>query len=330
MRSEKNTARQGIDVAELMAWEERCRTYGRDFWAILVYARSHMLRRCSAAERDYIDELVDLLEEAQKPLRPPILGLLRLHPHDPLDRLFNYQKRSIHVGVWGAAALAVYDDDRKALENFAARAVKDREAWPSLSRALIENRLHDWRDWRSAGNPEKWIARVTRHIQRQEAADADAPGTNQSDLLGRRRNTSPLDAFTDSEITEVDAEISLRYNFDGFREEARRRGDLEVMAYIEGLEVCLREGVATPRDAHRQICQQMGWNKFEASKIRARFLRLRSQAVEHTVRRHPAVTDASVTTYFEPLYDGTRGGAHGDWTHKKPPETVKPLKTRRK
>jgi hypothetical protein len=38
--------------------------------------------------------------------------------------------------------------------------------WPALAEALVENRLHGWKDWRQAMSPYAWLLRATEIIHR--------------------------------------------------------------------------------------------------------------------------------------------------------------------
>ena len=317
MRKGEGKTRQVVDVAELLMWWDRCEKYAKDFWIAVQYARNQMLRRLSTYDRARVYDLIDLLEVVQKPLRLPILGRVRLHPNDPIEQLFNYQKHCIQLGIWTVAELVVYDGDEDALKNFAKKALGSGSYWtyeirgqrirveklPVLERALVENHLRGWKDWRNATNPQSWVADVARKIAEYQAEKE----------AGRCPNPVPLDEIleTPAESSEHGVTVEPLYSFDAFKDEARRRGDLEVLAYIEGLEARTHLGF---KAAHREIRKQMGWDKFEASKIRGRFLRLRDAAADF-VTRSP-ISDGSRNAFFETFYDGERGRPHGEWKHK--------------
>jgi len=165
-----------------------------------------------------------------------------------------------------------------------------------LTEALVDSLIKETKVWREAENPMAYIAQVARNIARKEA-QGDAPETG----------TIPLDEIIDTpaESPEHGFSVERVYSFDALKDEARRRGDLEVLAYIEGLEAGLK---------HPQIRAQMGWNKFDASKIRGRFHRLRDAAAEYVTRS--AISDGSRTAYFETFYEGEKGRRHGEWKHK--------------
>jgi hypothetical protein len=166
-----------------LGWQDNCGKYGGDFWTAIAYARNCMLRRLPPHHQAQVLGLIGLLEEIQKPLTPPILWRLKLHPQAPLDELFNYQKHCVQVGMWVVAELAVYDSDIEVLKDFSRRAFGPGPHWtyriggksisveklPVLSRALVENHLHGWTDWRTADDPQAWVARVARDIAQQQA-----------------------------------------------------------------------------------------------------------------------------------------------------------------
>jgi len=312
-----------IDLAELLTWWERCAEYARDFWMAGLYARNNMLRRFPS-HRQQILELAALLDQVRRPL---MLHAVRLRPTDSIDAFCETQNHCRTLGVWTTAALAVYDDDMEALKNFARIALCDGEKWPALSVALVENRLHGWTDWRQARDPQAWIAARARAIADDEGADGDAPDTEAKagDALGPRRATVPLEeiAGTPAESSDHGITVQLVYSFE-LKDEARRRGDLELVAYIEGLEAARAQGL-DKRDAHRQVRKLMGWDKFAASKVRGRFERLKNEAAEYVA--HGIVSDASLNVFKEPLFGGSQGREHFDWRHK-PLPPHKPLKTK--
>ncbi|MCX6628583.1 MAG: hypothetical protein NTW28_13240 [Candidatus Solibacter sp.] len=282
-----------------------------------------------------MSSLIGLLEEIQKPLTAPILRRVKLHPQAPLDELFNYQKHCVQVGMWVVAELAVYDSDIEVLKDFSRRAFGPGTHWtyriegksisveklPVLSQALVENHLHGWTGWQNADDPQAWIARVARDIANQRAWE-EAP------LAVRQRHADgtedvvpavPLDeiAETPAESSEHGVTVERVYDFGALRDEALRRGDLDLAAYIDGMEAAATQ-TWDARAAHRQTRARLGWNKFKASDVRMRFQRLRDAAAVYVTRGHPAVSDASRNTFFETFYDGHRGLPHGEWKHKPP------------
>ena len=110
---------RGIDVNEWIAWRNRCEKYARDFFGAMVYARYELLRRLTR-EHDcaQVRELIDILDYVRPILQQDRIGL---HPAtvDELYALFVYQRHCSLVGKWVIAALAIYDEDREALKNFA-------------------------------------------------------------------------------------------------------------------------------------------------------------------------------------------------------------------
>lgn len=308
---------RGIDIAALMLHENRCGKFGQVFGAAIIYAR-RILRRLSVHDRAQVFELIELLEEVRKPLVPPLLGLVRLHPDDPLERLFHLQNRCIRVGNWAIAALAVYDDDQRALRNFSGIVRTSEEI---LARALVENHLRGWKDWRdpdkdgNTRNPEAWIRSRAFEIAAEEAKSADAPDDTISrrDVFGRRRRTVSLDD-EENPVDEVKfsepGTVERVYSFDGLKAAARRKRDADLVSYIEGWEDASDAGIKDQEKAHRLIRLERGWNKFKASAVRRRFEKLKLRAgadfVSELISSRPGC-DASRTVYREVLFEGERG-----------------------
>jgi hypothetical protein len=293
---------QGIDLCKLMEWWDYCDQLAKHFRRVREYAYRGVLRR-APQDTLYVYELIELLNHVISALEIPC-GPIPGQPKTIQDRVrwCEYQKRCKYVGVWSHAALAVYEADVVSLRIFSRAVLGKDEHWPYyLSRALVENHLRGWRDWRNSKDPQAYIARVARAIAEAEAKSA-APLEN-----------VPLDEIinTPAESAELGVTVEPVHSFEALKDETRRRGDLEVLAYIEGLEARTHLGF---KAAHREIRKQMGWDKFEASKIRGRFLRLRDAAAEYVT--HGPISDASRTVVFEPFYEGEKGRWHGDWRHK--------------
>jgi hypothetical protein len=301
----------------------------------------------SPETREQVSELVHWLEAAIDELRkmpPPRDG--RPDPRKTQERIDRCQasQRAIAVAVLTHAALTVcYGGDGECMSLYARTVLGlgthfkfeiggwriDVAKVPVFSFALVERMLkHQNGGWRDAKDPLAYIATQCRRMASKEAKES-APLRFPSFETGTRETTLPLAETAEADTEPAKTDVTRVYTFDGFKDEARRRADLEVLAYIEGLEAACTLGLDR-RAAHRQIRRQMGWNTVEAKKIRARFLRLRDQAAENTVRHHPALSDASCTVFFEPYYDAAQGRRHGGWTHKRAYPPPNPLEIKRK
>jgi len=325
VRNQTGETQQGIepiDLADLMAWWDRCEKFAHDFWVVSLHARYRMLRKLSPQDRVQVLELVDLLDEARGPLAFHIM---------PLAEPYDSQGWYIRVGVWATAALAVYDADVDALKIFTRLAFGDQtywdfkmpngqkisvEIWPVLSKALVESHLKGWKDWRNAkGDPQAYIARVARNIA-WEQAQADAA----------EANTIPLDeiAGTAAESSEAGVTVERRFterSLAALIDAARADPDLAsyVLLRVRGLK-------------HKAARAQLGWTKSHAYNVQVRYLRLRKKLREWGTGakyvERGVISDASRTTRYEVLEDGKlgsapprhgkhrSGGGRGVWQHR--------------
>jgi hypothetical protein len=290
-------------LADLWAWwEDNLEQHAQLYAVAADYARKTMLLRRGLAAHDgeQITEIAELLEGASD-----WLSIRR--KNIPLCMT---QMRTRKLGRWAVAALAVYDDNEAALRNIAQLVVGKSSAWPQLSRALVENHLKGWRDWRQSEDPQKWVAKVARHLMNEDAELF--PDTRLEDPEVPIEEILETAAEFESSIT-----VERRYSFDGFKGEARRRNDWELLAYIEALEAALAEG-RNQRGAHRAARRALDLNKHKASAVRRRFKRLKEEAAEIVTQGHPAMGDANRTAYFEPLDREGKGPCFGTWAHRKP------------
>jgi hypothetical protein len=311
-----------IDLADLMSWWDRCEKFAHDFWIISLYARYRMLRELSSQDRAQVQELVDLLDEAR--------GLLAVHTK-PLAELYDTQGWYIRVGIWATAALAVYDADKDALKNCTWLAFGNQthlefkmpngqkisvEIWPVLSKALVENHLKGWKDWRNVkGDPQAYIARVARNIA-WEQAQAEAA----------EANTIPLDEIAGTVAESSEAGITAERRFTERSLAAlidAARADPDLASYVPLRVAGLK---------HKAARARLGWTKSHAYNVQVRYLRLRKKLREcgtgaEYVERG-VISDASRNTFYEVLEDGKlgsapprhgkyrSGGGRGIWQHR--------------
>lgn len=326
---------QGIDIAEIMAWWTRCEQYARDFFVAMVYARDRMRRtlKLSPTQQKHISGLIELLEEARKPL---LLCRVKLHQQAPLEELFNHQKRCSLLGKWAIAGLAVYDGDGTALKNFTELALGPGDHFvgrikgvpvhdpiekvPLLSLALIENHLNGLRDWRHAHNPQAWVAEVTRNLAADEAKQQMPPKhtVQLGEIEGTLAESSELAATIEEHFTEQSLAAV----------EKAAEADPDLTAYV----ALRKKGLK-----HKGIRNQLGWTKSHAYNVQVRFLRLcnkvrdRRVGVELKVVTSPGFSDSSRFTEYEVLEDGKfgsapprigshrSGGGRGVWKHRQSP-----------
>jgi hypothetical protein len=224
---------------------------------------------------------------------------------------------SIRTAVVTHAALAVFYNDAESIPVFTETFLGAGRVWqipvrgqrvrvekaPVLSLALVQSVLQRARGWHDSDDPLAYIAAQCRYMARDQADEEAAPD-----------NTVPLEEVVDTPAEAGASAVTVErvYSFDAFKDEARRRGLLKVIAYIEGVEAGLREGIGY-RDMHRWVRRRMGWNKFQAADVRRQF-ELRDAAVGLVLRG--LVSEASVTWFWETLYAGERGRGRGAYAQR--------------
>lgn len=296
---------RGIDIARLMLWEERCTKYGRDFFTAVTYARNRMMPKLNPHDRLQVRELIGLLETARRLLQLAEKGCVKLRPSDRFDRLSDIQCKYINVGIWAVGALAVYDGDQAWLKEFTGRALGNPRLWQTLSKALVENHLRGWSDWRDAEDPYAWIKKVSHDIARQEAA-LDAP------LRFGDGPAIPLDevlipAQSPTDVNRIDAAIDALL----------RDASPDVKAYgalfLQGF-------------THEEVRRRLGWLRKRAHRAavayRRHLKRARSSSANSKALRQEIDGmlhgDANRTVTRVTFRDNDKGRLHTYYEHRKP------------
>ena len=118
-----------------------------------------------------------------------------------------YQCNCVKLSNWVLAALLIYADEpglREALKGFARDALGPGEylqrqvsgEWievdkvHALTKALVENHLKGWKDWRQADNPLAWIASVARSIGLEMATEDASLGQERQTVNGQQNQVS--------------------------------------------------------------------------------------------------------------------------------------------
>ena len=110
-----------------------------------------------------------------------------------------------------------------------------------IARAIVENGLKGWKDWRYAKDPQRWIGRVARDIASDIAVE-EPPTHNQE--TGDWELTEPVEiAFGTPAESDSRCTIIRLYHFDLLRSEAQRQSRHRVVDYIDRLEEGLNQGV---------------------------------------------------------------------------------------
>jgi hypothetical protein len=279
------------DLAEVMAWWDKAQDAARHFRGVNRYARAKILpsKSLSVHDKAHVYELIELLEYGLK-----ILSERRVS-------LFERQRRCVKLCAFVHAALAIYDEDITALRKFSNFVVSDAEQWPALSKALVESHLRGWKDWRQANDPPAWVASVTRNISETERKD-DQPNAETLPLeeIAEKPNEAVLvPRFTERSVSEL-------------IEAASHDPELREYTFLRA------RGWKT-----EAIRRKLGWSPEKAATVSKRFRRLRNRLRDQgagiqcrIATPHPAMSDASCTVFFEPLFDGTHGAETGIWQHK--------------
>ena len=195
-------------------------------------------------------ELIEILDYVRPILQQDRIGL---HPAtvDELYALFVYQRHRGLVGKRAIAALAIYDEDREALKTRIAVGPGDHlvvrrkgdgvlqtgtipaDEQLVIARAIVENGLKGWKDWRYAKDPQRWIGRVARDIASDIAVE-EPPTHNQE--TGDWELTEPVEiAFGTPAESDSRCTIIRLYHFDLLRSEAQRQSRHRVVDYIDRL-----------------------------------------------------------------------------------------------
>jgi hypothetical protein len=305
---------------------ERCQSAAALFDQVLTAARNGFESQVEAPNREPVRTLMNWLDMA--------IGVMRRYPAPRDGRpdlrsarhraaQVNHARHAIRVAHVAHIALTVfYGGDHESMALFTKTVlgagryfqfeIRGQEILvekePVFSLALVDSLLKRTKGWDSADDPLGYIADQTRHMAFDEADEQATPA-----------DTAPLDEIVGTPYESGEASVTVErvYSFDALKDEARRRGLLKVVAYIEGLEYASAEGITNYREAHRRARQQMGWNKFEASDIRRQFELLRDAAAGLVLRG--VVSEASITWLWETFYEGERGREHGGWSFRRPP-----------
>jgi hypothetical protein len=303
-------SRQKLDVNNALQLKEHWDKYAEialHFENVATLAKNHVLIG-SLGEYDaqQFEQWILLLESIIDALH---ISLQRGIPNTPEERIRQcyHQQRCMQVGVWTHAALSVYVADIGALRLFTRTILGDEEQWPVLSKALLENALHGWNDWRNADNPKAEIARIARRIARKEKK-ADAPSEEKTFL-------SFDESFDIAPEDIADAPVQT------FSLSAVLADDPDLLAYAKARQTA----------KHAAACKLLGWpNGSRAKAVQQRYL-----GWKRWLKDPPSGTsDASRTTEYEILEKGQRGsappslrggnrrsgGGRGVWQHREPKE----------
>jgi hypothetical protein len=196
------------------------------------------------------------------------------------------------------------------LQIFAKHITGSADHWQALSRALVENELNGQKDWRHANSPAYWVKKTANNITRKEywlPTYAVDPSEDK-------------DRIELEEVAEVSDEVMLepKYTERSLAElETAAKADRDVAEYLAAK-------IRYPHWRRDEIWGTLGWQAEHGERVDRRFRRLRNRlrelgaGIQCREYSRPGLSDASCTTYFEPLCDGAFGSATGVWQHRDP------------
>ena len=289
--------RSRVDVNDAVQLTEHWNKYAeiaRHFDRIVTMAQKHVLAgNLSDHDSAQFQHWILMLEYTVDALR---ISLEKGISNTATGRIRQcyYHQRCVQVGIWIHAALAIYVGDIDSLRLFSRVLLRDEEQWPTLSKALLENALHGWKDWRLANDPQAAIALIARRILWREELE-DTPF---EEKLFLRTDDEGFE-IAPEDIAESPAE---RYSLS---DAVDRDPDLRVYA------------TARQNLKHAAACKQLGWKRdsTRATAVQQRYLGWRRWIADQ--KQRGSLSDASRTTFFETLHQGKQGRAHGVHQHKR-------------
>jgi hypothetical protein len=280
-------------------------------------------------QRDEYVQLRSQFAEVARGLRELLPGLSRsqrkatydlicvIEENLPVFSLRHFEAAVIRIQKCCAAcaAITVHHDWPDALKNYAGMIVGAADKWQAFANALVENATMDHKDWRHATQPNSWLRNVTRTIENSNFSDVPLSGESADDRAHDRIFIPTEDA---QEVSDK-ALAEPRYAGRSIAElEAAAQGDPDLAKYLNAR-------IRHPAWGHEQIWRDIGWNSSHGKAVDKRYRRLRAKLREQgggiPVRDYvqpPGVSDASVTTYREPLFEGSRGAGISVWQHRDP------------
>lgn len=231
----------------------------------------------------------------------------RRHPS-----LFPLQQRCKDLCVILCGELMIWAGHTACIGTFSKHIAGSADKWPYFSRVLVENNLLGQRDWRQASSPANWVKAATNNIAQKEYWVPDYA----VDPKGNKEKLS-IEA---EEVADLPSEalVERRYTQRSLAElEAAVRDDNEVAEY-------LRSKIRYPDSSRDQIWQQLGWDTARGERVDRRYRRVRKQlraigaGMQCRYRSRYGLSEASFTSYLEPLWDGSHGQENGVWQHRDP------------
>ncbi len=275
-------------VLGMLRWVEVLAEFKRDMVEIAHSARVYFLKPAlDVVARKRVFDLISTVEDSLPFFEP--LGW----------KCVELQQTKIQACQAACAALGVYADQVASVKTFCEAIVGLRSKWEAFSVALVENGLHDWRDWRQHPRPFLWLKKVTSDIANKQALDY----------------TEDQETISLEEIAEVPGQALMerRYTVKSVAElQQAAENDPEMREYISAK-------IRFPKFARTDIWRELGWDLRRGGRVDRRYLRLRKQLRDEGIgmewRSSPSLSgDASWASFFEVLYNGAKGRKAGAWT----------------
>ena len=284
-------------LVKVFQWWDWMDQFDRGYSHIARFARHHLLRHIrDSVQRKNVWALIVLIEDFIPVFRARgferaglCVGLLRE----------TEQRLAANRCTAACAALTVYWGDPEIIQGHCNLLVGRGEQWAAFSKALTENSLKGWKDWRQHPTPLFWLKTVTDTIAEKESCD----------------DTTDMDVLPLEEIAEMPADAVLERRFT-----MRSVAELEAAAKNDGeLRDYVAYKVRYPDWQASELWHALGWDAARGKAVDRRYRRLRSQLRESGAgmqwRTAPVAGLTSATYFFETLYDGAQGAERGVWQH---------------
>jgi hypothetical protein len=277
-------------------------------WAALMNDVHKVMRRTCALLRH---EIAAMPTESAARVQECLHQIERMMPlflRRDLALIPEQQRCKDIFGMFYSAAM-VWAGRKDCLESFARFITGSSDKWLALSSALVENHLKGQKDWRHSYSPVKWVKGVTNNIAEKESRTSHyaVDPSNEPDTVSLE------------EIAELPIEglLQRRYSYQSVGElEAAAKEDPETAAFLS----CK---IHNPSWSCEAISRHLGWDERHGKRVDRRCRRLRNRFKElgagiqcREYGPPPGITEANCTTYFEELYDGSRGRRTGVWQHR--------------
>ena len=283
------------------------------------YARQVCERCCESWRMAHLDRL------SQEHREPALRCIEEIEKRIPLlrsGRLADVpkQREAMEKCAILSGQLAGYADDITTFELYAEAIVHDPKKWAALLEALITSK------WRDSTAPSRYLTRVATTIYkrdvRPDVTGPDSQGFNhRAGPGGHVKDSDALDGRSNlalEEIAERPDEVLVERRFTERSVSELQKAaeeDPRLSKYVQAM-------IRNPDWKREDIWKSLGWDKKAGEAADRKFRRLRRRlkeigaGMEWRTAPTPGISEASQTTYFEVLVNGTRGSQFGVPQHK--------------